>query len=282
MLLILKPIVTIGTGTSDFKSLNMKSLFINLLIGFNNRLFSVKFYVFPLNCRKFGFVGLREISTMNFFKFAGNKEFVGRLTEIIRAHLGDEHFGVRDLVRESGMSHANVYRHLKAASKKSASHFMREIRLQEAMKMLEKNESTVAEIAYKVGFGSPAYFNCCFHDYYGFPPGELRKRNLANTEPDGEMNHHVPGGEVRRLVDFQSRRLMWHKKIRRQPLLLILLTFLILLLLTLLIYESVHLIRNRNQHIDNLLSFNADWDKSLTLMLFGDFSLNGRSQYFIC
>ncbi len=209
---------------------------------------------------------------MNFFKFAGNREFVGRLTEIIQAHLGDEHFGVRELVRESGMSHSNVHRHLKVACKKSVSHFIRDIRLLEAMEMLKKNESTVAEIAYKVGFSSPTYFNCCFHDFYGFPPGEVRK-HLAESEQNSEMLQEKPDGEVRGLADSLSRRVKWQKKFYRYPILFIFIILLILFLLTLLIYKSIHLIRDKNQNIENLLSFRTEQDKSLVLLSFGNFRL---------
>ena len=50
------------------------------------------------------------------------------------------------------------------------------------MEMISQNEGTAAEIAYKVGFGSPAYFNKCFHDYYGFPPGEYKKSRQYNQD----------------------------------------------------------------------------------------------------
>ncbi len=43
------------------------------------------------------------------------------------------------------------------------------------MELLEKDSGTAAEVAYRVGFGSPAYFNKCFTAYYGVTPGEVKK-----------------------------------------------------------------------------------------------------------
>ncbi|MCK5467279.1 MAG: hypothetical protein KAI99_02175, partial [Cyclobacteriaceae bacterium] len=36
--------------------------------------------------------------------------------------------------------------------------------------------ATAAEVAYKVGFGSPSYFNTCFHDFFGYRPGDVKFR----------------------------------------------------------------------------------------------------------
>ena len=40
----------------------------------------------------------------------------------------------------------------------------------------------VSEVSYKVGFGSTSYFIKCFHDYYGYPPREVGKRDLDETD----------------------------------------------------------------------------------------------------
>ncbi|AHW61598.1 Helix-turn-helix domain-containing protein [Draconibacterium orientale] len=45
-----------------------------------------------------------------------------------------------------------------------------------AKELLLNEDDTIAEISYKVGFGSPAYFNKCFHDEFGMPPGEFKKK----------------------------------------------------------------------------------------------------------
>ena len=80
------------------------------------------------------------------------------------------------------MSRANLYRRLRSIKNQSTSKFIREVRLQQAMEMLRSDLGTAAEISYRVGFGSPTYFNKCFSDYYGFPPGEAKKRGSQNHQ----------------------------------------------------------------------------------------------------
>ncbi len=109
----------------------------------------------------------------------GEKIFVEKLTKIILANLEDENFGIKETEQAMGMSRSSINRKLQNLSLKPLSLFIRDIRLQKAMEFLVNDELTVSETAYKVGFGSPAYFNTCFSDYYGYPPGEARKRNSS-------------------------------------------------------------------------------------------------------
>ena len=110
-----------------------------------------------------------------------NKEFIKRLTDIVEANLENETFGPEDLAREMGMSHSNLHRKLKSVSNQTISQFIREIRLKKAKELLLNEDLTAAEISYRVGFGSPTYFNKCFREYFGFAPGQLR-----NREPEKE------------------------------------------------------------------------------------------------
>lgn len=113
---------------------------------------------------------------------AADSVFIGELTEITLANLGDETFGVEQLVEKTGLSHFVVRHRIKSITQKTISQFMVEIRLQKAMEILRNEAVTSSEVAYRVGFGSPNYFNKCFHEFYGYPPGEVRKRTGAGSE----------------------------------------------------------------------------------------------------
>lgn len=116
-----------------------------------------------------------------------NKEFIQKITDLVEANLSNEKFGVEDLIREMGMSHSNLHRKLKSITNQTISQFIREVRLKKARELLLNEELTVAEVSYSVGFGSPTYFNKCFHEYFGYTPGELRLRELSI----GDDNHIV-------------------------------------------------------------------------------------------
>ena len=114
-------------------------------------------------------------------------DFLNKLAEIIEANLQNEKFGVSELVREHGMSRSYIHRRLKASANQSISQFICTMRLKKAMEMLRGNMATSAEIAYQVGFSSPAYFSRCFHEQYGFPPGEVKKRNFEIVSDENEI-----------------------------------------------------------------------------------------------
>ena len=101
--------------------------------------------------------------------------FIRKLTDIILANLGNENFGVKELIHESGMSHYGLNQRLHAINNKNINQFIREVRLQKALEMLQNEKVTASEVAYKVGFSSPAYFNTRFHEYYGYTPGEIKR-----------------------------------------------------------------------------------------------------------
>jgi len=117
--------------------------------------------------------------------------FIRKLSELVEANMSREEFDVEELAREAHMSRSAIHRRLRFLGKRNASHFIREIRLQKAQEMLRGGFMTASEVAFRVGFGSPAYFSKCFHEYYGYPPGEEKKR-LVEEETD---KHDILPGE---------------------------------------------------------------------------------------
>jgi TolB-like protein/AraC-like DNA-binding protein len=114
--------------------------------------------------------------------------FLEKLRAIVLDHYTDEQFGVRELVNHFGMSRSQLHRKLKSATGQSVSQFIREIRLEVALKILQEEEITASEVAYKVGFNSPTYFNTCFHAYFGYPPGEAQlQMKLAKSSSKTEV-----------------------------------------------------------------------------------------------
>jgi tetratricopeptide (TPR) repeat protein/AraC-like DNA-binding protein len=113
---------------------------------------------------------------------SGNQEFIRRLSDIILKNLSNENFGIKDLAYESGLSRYSLSRKLNNISKKTPNQFIREVRLQRAIEMLQTEPLTASEIAYKVGFSSPTYFNKCFREFFGFPPGKAKELGLKSPE----------------------------------------------------------------------------------------------------
>jgi TolB-like protein len=70
---------------------------------------------------------------------------------------------------------------LKFLTGQSASQIIKETRLKKAMDLLQNNVATSSEISYQVGFGSPSYFNTCFREYFGYPPGKVKRNRSSKT-----------------------------------------------------------------------------------------------------
>jgi TolB-like protein/AraC-like DNA-binding protein/Tfp pilus assembly protein PilF len=124
------------------------------------------------------------------------QEFLIRLVNLINANLGDENFGAKELAKAAGMSQRKLSLKLRTIKKTSVCRFICETRLQRAMEMLQKEDVTASEVAYKVGFASATYFNKCFHEFFGFPPGKIKKEGPYNPQelnPVKTRSDSLPG-----------------------------------------------------------------------------------------
>lgn len=121
--------------------------------------------------------------------------FTTRIDNIILANLENESFGAKELVRETGMSRFNLNRKLRFISRKTINPYIREVRLKRAMEMLLQDSVTASEAGFRVGFSSPAYFSTCFSEYFGYPPGEVKKRGLKSQVDSGKGFSGKPGAE---------------------------------------------------------------------------------------
>jgi len=103
------------------------------------------------------------------------QKFLLRVKGVVDNFLGDENFSVEQLSKEVGMSRAQLHRKLIALTGVSASRFVRNYRLEHAHQLLQNKVGTVSEIAYRVGYSSPAYFTKCFTEDYGISPSQVKK-----------------------------------------------------------------------------------------------------------
>jgi AraC-like DNA-binding protein len=103
------------------------------------------------------------------------EKFLMKVKAVVEEHLADENFSVEEMSKQIGMSRAQLHRKLIALTGKSASRFVRNYRLEHAHDLLKNRVGTVSEIAYRVGYSSPAYFTKCFTEDFGISPSQVRK-----------------------------------------------------------------------------------------------------------
>ena len=99
--------------------------------------------------------------------------------------MSNEQFGVSELADQMNMSRSNLLRKVKKETNLSVSQLISQVRLTKAMELLKTTAANVSEVSHRVGFGSTSYFIKCFREYYGYPPGEVGKRDREDTtRPD--------------------------------------------------------------------------------------------------
>ncbi len=137
---------------------------------------------------------------------SSDQAFIEKLTDIVLDHLHNERFGVRELVLEAGLSRSVLHRRLHAIKNQNVSQFIREIRLKRALELLKEDHLSASEIAYQVGFGSPAYFSKCFHDYFGCTPLEAKGKEFPDLWPTPAAAESLPAHAEITENAFQRKR----------------------------------------------------------------------------
>jgi len=100
--------------------------------------------------------------------------FITKFKDYIDKHYSDSELSVETIAQDMGLSRVQFYRKIKALTGCTPVDLLRKARLSYAKQMLEDTNQTISEIAYNVGFSSPAYFTKCFKDEYGTAPREGR------------------------------------------------------------------------------------------------------------
>ncbi len=101
--------------------------------------------------------------------------FLQKLIKVVQERLDDPDLAVVHLCRAANLSNTQVNRKLKALTGKTPSQFIRSIRLQKALELLQTTDLNISEIAYDVGFNDPNYFSRSFSEEFGHPPNAIRK-----------------------------------------------------------------------------------------------------------
>lgn len=105
-----------------------------------------------------------------------DNDFYNRFAELVNKNLGDSELSVESLATRMGLGQSQFTRKIKALTNYTPVELIRRFRLNEARRLLSSSDASVSEIAYGVGFTSPAYFSKCYRDAFGETPSELRSR----------------------------------------------------------------------------------------------------------
>jgi YesN/AraC family two-component response regulator len=113
----------------------------------------------------------------------GNDEqLMERIIDSINKHLSDSDFSVEMLCDEVGMSRANLHRKMKQMTGITASDFLRNLRMEQAARLLSEQKVNITQVAYSVGFSSLPYFSTAFKKHFGISPTEYIEKLESETK----------------------------------------------------------------------------------------------------
>ena len=100
---------------------------------------------------------------------SGDTERISRAIGHLREHF-DEPLKIDDIARQFGMSVSGFHHHFKSVTAMSPLQFQKQIRLQEARRLMLGDDLDAASAAFRVGYEDPSYFSRDYKKLFGSPP----------------------------------------------------------------------------------------------------------------
>ena len=105
-----------------------------------------------------------------------DNRFYARFLDIFTAQMSNPELSIEEIASEMGLGHSQFYRKIKALTGYTPVELIRQLRLREGRRMLTATDKSISEIAYAVGFSSPAYFTKCYRAAFNETPSALRDK----------------------------------------------------------------------------------------------------------
>ena len=101
------------------------------------------------------------------------KKFLKKFEQKVHDHIQIQGKMVELISEEMGMSRASLYRKIKALTGKSINEYIRDIKLDKSLYLIEKEGLNVSMAAFEVGFNNMKYFRKIFKEKFGKLPSEF-------------------------------------------------------------------------------------------------------------
>ena len=111
-----------------------------------------------------------------------DKKFVSSFVSLVEANISNAEFGVNDICSDLGLSRVQLYRKVKALLGYSVNDYINNVRLKTAKHLILKGDDPIAEIAFKVGYSSAAYFSTAFKSQFNVTPTEFKNNPVADED----------------------------------------------------------------------------------------------------
>ena len=120
---------------------------------------------------------ISELSSSNLKLLDKEKKFLYELKKIILKNLKTESISVDSIARDIGMSRSSLYRKITAITDKNINEYIRKVRIEKALHLIQEENMTISQASYEVGFNSIKYFRKVFKEELGDVPSKFKKKN---------------------------------------------------------------------------------------------------------
>lgn len=116
---------------------------------------------------------LKQDDKVEKIEVKGNdEELMERIMKVVNENMGDSDFNVEKMCDEVGVSRTQLHRKLKEMTGVPTSEFLRNIRLNEAARLIREHKINITQVSYMVGFANNSHFSTAFKKYFGMSPTE--------------------------------------------------------------------------------------------------------------
>ncbi len=102
-------------------------------------------------------------------------QFIKKALDVVHINISDSTFGKDKFASQMNVSPSLLYQKIKALTDQSPLDFIRFIRFNHAMELLQSQEYTITEVSEMCGFSSLSYFSTSFSKHFGKPPTAISK-----------------------------------------------------------------------------------------------------------
>lgn len=101
-----------------------------------------------------------------------------RVMEVINENINDSDLSVDMIAQKVGISRVHLHRKMKELTNQTPHSFIRNIRLEQAAKLLKDGKQSITEVMYACGFSNSASFSTMFKNLYGCSPREYMQNAM--------------------------------------------------------------------------------------------------------
>ncbi len=106
-------------------------------------------------------------------------QLMKQVMAVINENIVNEDLSVDMIAKQVGISRVHLHRKMKELTNQTPHTFIRNLRLQQAAKLLRESKQSVSDVMYSCGFSNPASFSTMFKNMFGSSPRDYMNEQRA-------------------------------------------------------------------------------------------------------